>query len=488
MWWKTTKAYKNAISNELFLELTAWLHNDVPGDTTYLSWAKAEWSWFSASGMINSGNLVNDGLTSGCANNGGTTWTYNQGVILAGLAELYRATGDSSLLPKAESIASAAISALSRNGVLTEPCGSGGCDGDQQIFKGIFARDLEVLASTVGSGQYDSFLLEQARSVETTDTYASNASGLLWAGPAQSSCTSTSANPCTAATQASAEQALVAAPGPQAARPTAVAGTDGAIRVFARAADGSIQQDSLPPGPAAWSGFTSLGGTWPGNPAAMAAADGSTWVFVTGGDGALYDDRLPAGSAAWPGWTSLGEPATHLIGDPAVVQDHSGAVRVYVRGANGDLYQDTLTGGAWSGFSSMGGTWPYGAAALVGRSGYVHVFAVGTSTALYHTQLAPGSSTWSGWASLGGTVTGVPAAVQDFGGTIRCFARAAGGALEEFAAPSGSTSYAEGSRGGSWPQDPAALADSGGYVHLFSVAAAGAMSWQELPPGAPGRP
>ena len=38
--------------------------------------------------------LVNDGLTAGCANNGGTTWTYNQGVILGGLAALHELTGD----------------------------------------------------------------------------------------------------------------------------------------------------------------------------------------------------------------------------------------------------------------------------------------------------------------------------------------------------------------------------------------------------------
>ena len=57
-----------------------------------LRWAKAEWSWFKGSGMINGSNLVNDGLTARCDNNHGTTWTYNQGVILAGLSQLYRAT------------------------------------------------------------------------------------------------------------------------------------------------------------------------------------------------------------------------------------------------------------------------------------------------------------------------------------------------------------------------------------------------------------
>jgi Glycosyl hydrolase family 76 len=82
VWWNTSKNYKNAIPNELFLELTAGLHNAIPGDTKYLGWANSEWSWFSGSGMINGSDLVNDGLkinstTGRCTNNGQTTRTYN---------------------------------------------------------------------------------------------------------------------------------------------------------------------------------------------------------------------------------------------------------------------------------------------------------------------------------------------------------------------------------------------------------------------------
>jgi hypothetical protein len=38
--------------------------------------------------MTNGVGLVNDGLTATCLNNGATTWTYNQDVTLAGMAEL----------------------------------------------------------------------------------------------------------------------------------------------------------------------------------------------------------------------------------------------------------------------------------------------------------------------------------------------------------------------------------------------------------------
>ena len=79
--------------------------------------------------MINSDGLVNDGLHR-CVNNGGTTWTYNQGVILGALAELWRATGEPEPLRRAHLIASSAITLLvDPGGILREPCETTGvCD------------------------------------------------------------------------------------------------------------------------------------------------------------------------------------------------------------------------------------------------------------------------------------------------------------------------------------------------------------------------
>ena len=86
---------------------------------------------------------VNDGITLACQNNGATTWTYNQGVILGGLAALSEITGDRDYLTQGEAIAAAALRGLAPGGILAEPCESGAtCNEDQAQFKGIFVRYL----------------------------------------------------------------------------------------------------------------------------------------------------------------------------------------------------------------------------------------------------------------------------------------------------------------------------------------------------------
>jgi len=184
VWWNTARTAKNAIANELYLELNAALHLAVPGDTTYLARAQQEWTWFAQSGLINSSNLVNDGLNlSTCQNNGVWAYTYNQGVILTGLADLHLATGQSSLVTTAQNIANAATADLVSGGVLVDPCEAGWCANDGYSFKGVFVRDLHEFAATVGTSAYNGFLDTQASSILAKDTDLDGQSGLYWAGP-----------------------------------------------------------------------------------------------------------------------------------------------------------------------------------------------------------------------------------------------------------------------------------------------------------------
>ena len=212
IWWSKDRNYKNAIANELFLSVAAHLANRTSGATRrkYLAWGNEEWKWFQASGMINTTNLINDGLSrsaggnarSGCTNNGRTTWTYNQGVILGGLAELAAADHDPGLKQAAQKIAESAIGQLAdANSILHDPC-EPKCGVDGVQFKGIFVRNLVLLDKGQHDKFYESFIEKNA------DALWENARGPnfqlaeRWSGPFDSA---------NAASQTSALDALVGA-------------------------------------------------------------------------------------------------------------------------------------------------------------------------------------------------------------------------------------------------------------------------------------
>ncbi|KAF8306706.1 Six-hairpin glycosidase [Clavulina sp. PMI_390] len=154
VWWSSAKTYKNSITNELFL-LTSAAGYLRTGQSAFLSNAQLAWNWIENSGLQNSAGLFNDGLTTACANNGQTTWTYNQAIITSGLGALYVATGssDTSLLTAAEKSIDATFSTMETNGILKESCdsntGATTCDADQQIFKGVFMKHLSYYLTYV---------------------------------------------------------------------------------------------------------------------------------------------------------------------------------------------------------------------------------------------------------------------------------------------------------------------------------------------------
>ncbi len=192
MWWNTTHTYKNAITNELFLTMAAKLANRTSGtaSASYLTWAQKEWTWFVASGMINTSGLINDGLNSrdpaACKNNNGIVWSYNQGVVLGGLVELSRATSDPTLLTRAQGIANAVLSPASPlinpKGILVDHGVSG---GDAPQFKGVFLRNLMALHAAAPSAQFKSFADANADCIWANDN-SSTRFGALWQGPVDS--------------------------------------------------------------------------------------------------------------------------------------------------------------------------------------------------------------------------------------------------------------------------------------------------------------
>ncbi|ONI69946.1 glycoside hydrolase family 76 [Kribbella sp. ALI-6-A] len=186
VWWDAERTYKNAVTNGLWIRLTAELHNRIPGDKHWLGRAQQGWNWLTGSGLINADGLVNDGLTtSTCKSNNETVWTYNQGLAIGAGLELWRATRNPQLLTTVRRLADSAIGAggLVSNGILTESCDVPGkvCDDNQKQFKGIFLRYWMDLTDTTHD-RYLAFQARQAASVWDNDRDAAGRLGLHWAG------------------------------------------------------------------------------------------------------------------------------------------------------------------------------------------------------------------------------------------------------------------------------------------------------------------
>jgi predicted alpha-1,6-mannanase (GH76 family) len=182
------KPYKNAIPNELFLAVAAALFVRTK-DQSYLTSANTEWTWFSACGLINNSHLINDSLNTSCSNDGSTgVWTYNQGVILGALCELFLSTGQQPLLDKAQQIADALITQQMKgnisgvvNGILTEYNDSDTTAAvDNKQFKGIFIRNLGYLYKLRPLARYRAFILNNANSA-LAHMNSSNQFGGNWA-------------------------------------------------------------------------------------------------------------------------------------------------------------------------------------------------------------------------------------------------------------------------------------------------------------------
>ena len=180
-----------------------------PSEGYYHNEAIKSYDWFIASGLINSDNLINNGLDlTTCKNDGFPILTYNQGIILGGLTELSWVNGETKYTDLANKIANATINTMTdSNGILHEEvCETNGCSTDLQQFKGIFGRNIQFMHERAALSdqvkeQYKTFLQKNADSIWAFGQ-ADNQLGLVWSGPYQTA---------TVMTQISALDAIVGA-------------------------------------------------------------------------------------------------------------------------------------------------------------------------------------------------------------------------------------------------------------------------------------
>jgi predicted alpha-1,6-mannanase (GH76 family) len=198
--WNAGQRVKNTITNALYLQLAAALHNRGAGGGTWLTQAQNTWKWFHHGGgkvLLGDSGLVKDTLNvtdAGCTVNDQRTWTYNQGVVIGGLAELYRATGNAEYLSDATRVANAATtdSLMLSSGVLhygPEEEGDGlwgdvklRLPADGVAFKGIFVRNLRLLYDVSPNRAWADFLTRQSKSIVDLDRAGWAEFGFHWTG------------------------------------------------------------------------------------------------------------------------------------------------------------------------------------------------------------------------------------------------------------------------------------------------------------------
>lgn len=178
---------KITATNAVFLTFAARLAQrttDTEGRPEYLRWAKASYEFLRNSGLLSADHRVHDALDERCKPEGGA-FTHNHGLVIGGLVELWRVTGDDTLLDQAEGVANVALSTLvDGEGVLTELACEPDCTDPNLVpFKGIFVRNMAELYEVRPDPRYQEFLLRQSDFVWTRARSSNNYFGQRWQGP-----------------------------------------------------------------------------------------------------------------------------------------------------------------------------------------------------------------------------------------------------------------------------------------------------------------
>jgi hypothetical protein len=246
--------------------------------------------------------------------------------------------------------------------------------------------------------------------------------------------------------------------------PTALAGTDGSVRVFAVGTTGSLYEKGLPKG-GSWSGWTDLGGKWQWGAAAVAQPSGTARVYAVGSTGALYQAHLRS-NGSWSSWADLG--GSKLTGIPAATVDNGGVVRVFARSGSGSLWEASLSPGRNWAWTNLGGDWAYDPAVVTLPDGSSRVFEVSGWGRLWQRHVRA-NGTISGWIYIGfSRLMGTPAAVVDRTGVVRLFTRVTPGNLKEEYLPPGGKWITD-NLGGAWPEDASAVVDNNGIIRVYAV-------------------
>lgn len=181
IWWKNDGSHsqKNVATNAPAAITAVKLYN-ITGDSTYLDKAEQLYNWVT-NRLVDSDGHVYDHIE-GSGNGTLVKWdfTYNFGTYIGAALELYQATGQTSYLNDAVSVADWAVNNLDLNETLLRE----GVN-DSGGFKMIFARHLNRLVEEEGQTQYLDFLQNNATQA-WNHRRSDNLIGPDWSAPAPS--------------------------------------------------------------------------------------------------------------------------------------------------------------------------------------------------------------------------------------------------------------------------------------------------------------
>ncbi|KAF2771301.1 Six-hairpin glycosidase [Teratosphaeria nubilosa] len=186
-WWDRAHTAVNSINNELFTAVAASLGNRINGGPTdYRSYAVSQVEWLLSQNLRNSDGIFQDGLDIDTCSPEGSTWSYNQGVIIGALVELNKLTGNNSYLSTATSIANSALEHMvDANGILTDWADYPSSDDTAAQFKGVFVRNLAKLQTVANNNAYVDFLTKNANFIWEHNINPQGQLGADWQGPAK---------------------------------------------------------------------------------------------------------------------------------------------------------------------------------------------------------------------------------------------------------------------------------------------------------------
>lgn len=158
-WFDTSMQSKQTITNAQLLMLSAKLYR-LTNNTDYKKKMIQIYEYIIKNELINTTSyMVSDGATDNCTAADEYFPTYNAGVLIGAMSEMYKVTNITSYLELGYKLANGMFeNYCNADGILIEPC-EPNCDDDALMYKGLFVRNLRYLIDVLTDSEKKEYLI-----------------------------------------------------------------------------------------------------------------------------------------------------------------------------------------------------------------------------------------------------------------------------------------------------------------------------------------